>query len=73
MPNSAIQTDPDAIARTTLADVQSAAARYARLDKASLLLIGDRGKIEEGVRSLNVHRRLLENADGSPVSRAGDR
>ncbi len=73
LPNSAIQTDPDAIARTTLADVQSAAARYARLDKASLLLIGDRGKIEEGVRSLNIGPIILLNADGSPVSRAGDR
>jgi zinc protease len=72
LPNSAIQTDPDEIARTPLGDVQSAAARFARLDEASLLLIGDRGKIEDGIRSLNIGPIILLNADGSPVSHAGD-
>jgi zinc protease len=72
LPDSAIQTDADAIARTPLADVEAAAARFARLDQASLLLIGDRGKIEEGVRSLNIGPIILLNADGSPVAPAGD-
>jgi zinc protease len=68
LPQSAMQTDPEEIARTSLADVQAAAARFARLDKASLLLIGDRNRIEEGIRSLNIGPIILLNADGSPVS-----
>jgi zinc protease len=72
LPSSAIQTDSEEIARTPLADVQAAAARFARLDKASLLLIGDRSKIEEGLRSLNIGPIILLNSDGSPVARAGE-
>ncbi|MGC2297736.1 MAG: pitrilysin family protein, partial [Acidobacteriaceae bacterium] len=68
LPQSAMQTDPEEIAHTSLADVQAAAARFARLDKASLLLIGDRNRIEEGIRSLNIGPIILLNADGSPVS-----
>jgi zinc protease len=68
LPQSAIQADPDQVARTPLTDVRAAAATFARLDKASLLLIGDRNKIEEGVRSLNIGPIILLNADGSPIT-----
>jgi zinc protease len=68
LPQSAIQSDPDQVARTPLADVRAAAASFARLDKASLLLIGDRNKIEEGVRSLNIGPIILLNTDGSPIT-----
>jgi zinc protease len=68
LPSSAIQADPDEMARTPLADVQAAAAHFARLNKASLLLIGDRSKIEPQIRSLNIGPIILMNADGSPVA-----
>jgi zinc protease len=68
LPQSAIQSDPDQVARTPLTDVRAAAATFARLDKASLLLIGDRNKIEQGVRSLNIGPIILLNPDGSPVT-----
>jgi zinc protease len=68
LPKSAIQSDPDQVAHTPLSDVQAAAAEFARLDKASLLLIGDRNKIEQGVRSLNIGPIILLNPDGSPIT-----
>lgn len=67
LPPSALETDPQQMARTPLEDVRAAAARFAQLDKASLLLIGDRSKIEPGIRSLNIGPIILLNADGSPV------
>ncbi len=70
LPMTAIQTDPDRIARTPLADVQAATRRFARLEQASLLLIGDRDKIEEGVKSLGIGVIVLLNADGTPAKSA---
>ncbi len=70
LPMTAIQTDPDRIAQTPLADVQAAARRFARLGQASLLLVGDRGKIEEGVKSLGIGPIVLLNADGTPAASA---
>jgi hypothetical protein len=68
LPMTAIQTDPDRIAQTPLSDVQAAASRVARLAQASLLLIGDRGKIEEGVKSLGIGSIVLLNADGTQAT-----
>jgi predicted Zn-dependent peptidase len=70
LPMTAMQTDPDRIAQTPLSDVQAAASRFARLGQASLLLIGDRGKIEENVKSLRIGPIVLLNANGTPATPA---
>lgn len=70
MPPSTLQSDPDDIARTPLSNVQAAAARFARLDKASLLLVGDRSRIESGLKDLGLEPIILLHTDGSPVAAA---
>jgi hypothetical protein len=47
--------------------VQAAAKRYAVPADATLVLVGDRTRIESGVRSLNLGEVILVDAEGRPV------
>jgi zinc protease len=59
--------ETEGLARATLSDVQAAAKRYAVPASATLLLVGDRQKIEAGVRSLNLGEVIVVDAEGQPI------
>jgi zinc protease len=69
LPMSDLQADYDRTAKVTREQAQAAADKYAKPDKAILLLVGDRAKIEAGVRELNLGEIVLIDAEGKPVSR----
>ena len=48
--------------------VAAAAKKYIDPGKTVILIVGDRSKIEESVRSLNLGRIVLLTADGKPVT-----
>ena len=54
LPMTALQTESDAAVNATLSDVRAAATRFVDPGKAVLLLVGDRRKIEPGLRELHL-------------------
>jgi zinc protease len=62
-----MQTESDAAVNASLAEVRTAAAHFADPDKAVLLLVGDRGKIEPGLRELDLGPITLVDADGKVI------
>ncbi len=67
LPMTAMQTELDATVDASLAQVRAAAAHFANPDKAVLLLVGDRRKIEPGLRDLHLGPITLLDADGRPI------
>jgi zinc protease len=63
-PMDEIVREPEGLARATLSEVQAAAKRYAAPADATLVLIGDRPRIEAGVRSLNLGEVIVVDAEG---------
>ncbi len=55
----------DEISKTTRADVDAAARRYSTPKQSTILLIGDRSKIEPQVRALNLGEVVILDARGS--------
>jgi zinc protease len=51
----------------TLADISAAAERVVRPDNLVWVVVGDRAKIEAGVRELNLGELHIVDADGNPV------
>ena len=66
-PMAELQREPEELARATLAGVQAAGARYAVPRDATLLLVGDRSKIEAPVRALQLGDVIVLDAEGRPV------
>jgi zinc protease len=64
-----LQREPLELAKAALADVQAAARRYAVPAESTLLLIGDRSKIEDGVRALHAGDVVVVDAEGNPLPR----
>jgi len=60
--------EPAELRRATLPQVQAAAAKYAVPAEAGLLLVGDRAKIEPGIRSLKAGELLFLDVEGNPVA-----
>ena len=67
LPMTAMQTESDAAIAASLAQVRAAATRFADPQKAVLLLVGDRRKIEPGLRDLHLGPITLLNADGNVI------
>jgi zinc protease len=67
-PMDELQREPLELQKAALAGVQAAARRYAVPADSSLLLIGDRGKIEGGVRSLHAGDVIVVDAEGNPLA-----
>jgi zinc protease len=67
-PMDELRREPVELARATLVDVQAAARRYAVPADSSLLLIGDRSKIESRIRSLPAADVLVIDAEGNPLT-----
>jgi len=70
LPMSEMQREVDAAAKVTLEQARAAAKKYTRPDQSSLLIVGDRGKIEAGLRELNLGPVVILDAEGHEVGAA---
>jgi len=69
LPVSELDREPAEFQRCTLGAVNSTAQKYARPDGATLLLIGDWAKIQDGIRQLDLGPITALDEEGRPVSR----
>jgi zinc protease len=69
LPMTDLQKDYDETGKVTRAAAQSAAEKYAKPDKAFFVLIGDRAKIEPGLRELNVGEIVVMDPEGGPAGK----
>ncbi len=67
LPMTALQRDYDDAAKATVAEARAAAKKFAQSEKASVLLVGDRSKIEPGILELHPGKVVLLDAEGKPV------
>ena len=68
LPMTELQREFDATSALTLAQVDAAAKKYVVPAKSSVLLVGDRAKIEAKVKALNLGEIVLLDVEGKPVS-----
>ena len=68
LPLSELQTEYDDAAKATLAGALAAAKLHARPDRTSMILVGDRAKIEAKVRDLKVGEVVVVDLVGQPTS-----
>jgi len=61
---SALQEETTELERSTLAAVNTAARKYAVPNMTMTLLVGDRSKIEAGVRELKLGDIVILDAEG---------
>ncbi|HVR42986.1 MAG TPA: pitrilysin family protein [Thermoanaerobaculia bacterium] len=66
LPLSELQREADEPTRISLAQVGEATRRYVRPAEATLILVGDLAKIEEGVRSLELGEIVILDPEGNP-------
>jgi len=66
-PDDYVQTLKDRTEAQTLAQVRAAAQQVIHPDQLTWLFVGDRAKIEAGVRKLNLGPVTLLDADGKPL------
>jgi zinc protease len=66
-PLSELQAEPDRIAQVSLAATNAAAAKWANPKGAAIVVVGDRAKIEEKLRGLNVGEIVVLDVEGKPV------
>jgi zinc protease len=69
LPMSALQQETTELERATLASVNAAAKKYAVPAQTMMLLVGDRSKIEAGVKELKVGDVVILDAEGKPAGR----
>ena len=67
IPMTEMQREYDDASKATLAQAMAAAQKYAKTDQAGLLLVGDRAKIEAGVKDLKMGEIVVLDAEGKPV------
>jgi zinc protease len=71
LPTTELQREYDATTAATLDQALAAAKKYARPDTATLLLVGDRTKIEAGIRELQLGEIVVLDTEGRPASGGG--
>src|ERR1700739_1232723 len=71
LPVSALQGEVDGVQETSLAAVRTAVAQYVKPGAATLLIVGDRQRIESGLRQLNLGPIVLLDTDGTPSKADG--
>jgi zinc protease len=69
LPLSELQREAQEPTGITLAQVRAAAQKYVHPDDATLMLVGDLSKIEEGIRSLNLGEIVVLDVEGNVVDR----
>jgi predicted Zn-dependent peptidase len=52
-----------------LAAVKAAAAKWAKPSAATIVVVGDRSKVEDKLKALNAGEVVLLDVEGRPVSR----
>jgi len=70
LPMTELQRELDETSRATLEAVGIATKRYVDPSRAVLLLVGDRAKIEPGIRSLGVGEIVVLDVEGRPIREA---
>ncbi len=68
LPMTRLQQESEQLSKTPLAEVNQIAQKYAIPAQATLLLVGDRAKIEAGVRSLNLGELVILDAEGKSIT-----
>ena len=71
LPTGELQREFEATNGVTLEQVAAASKKHVQPDQASLLLVGDRSKIEAKVKALNLGEVVLLDVEGRPVAAAG--
>jgi zinc protease len=64
-----LQRESDETQKVTLEAARAAAKKYAMPERATVLLVGDRSKIEAGVREVKLGEIVVLDAEGKPVTR----
>jgi len=70
LPPTELQREYDATTTASLDQALGAAKKYVKPDAATLLLVGDRSKIEAGVRELQLGEIVVLDTEGKPVTGA---
>jgi zinc protease len=69
LPMSTLQAETTEIGKLQIGPVNQIAAKYAAPAGTSILLVGDRTKIEAGIRELNLGEIVILDVEGKPVAR----
>jgi zinc protease len=67
LPTTELQAEADRLALTTLDAARAAAAKYARPERSAMVVVGDRAKIEAGLRKLGLGEVVVLDVEGRPV------
>ena len=67
LPMIELQREPESLLGASLAAVNAAGAKYAAPAGATLLLVGDRSKIEAGLRELNAGEIVVLDVEGRSI------
>jgi len=70
LPMQELQREVDETQKVTLEAARAAAAKYAKPELVGTLLVGDRAKIEAGIRETNLGEIVLLDAEGKPAGAA---
>jgi zinc protease len=68
LPMTELQREYDATNAVTMDQVQAATKKYVRPDSSSMLLVGDRSKVESAVRDLKLGEVVLLDINGKPAA-----
>ena len=71
LPSTELQRGYDATNAVTIEQIAAASKKYVQPAQASLLLVGDRSKIEAKVKALNLGEIVVLDTEGKPVAAAG--
>jgi zinc protease len=67
LPMTELQREYDATSKVTLAQVHAASKKYVLPGSSSMLLIGDRAKIEPGLKALKLGEIVILDVEGKPM------
>jgi zinc protease len=67
IPMSEMEGWPQTIMKTSLESVNAFVRKYARPERQMLLMVGDRDKIEPGIRALDLGEIVVLDRRGMPV------
>ena len=71
LPTAELQREYDATNAVTIEQIGAASKKYVQPGQASLLLVGDRSKIEAKVKALNLGEIVVLDTEGKPATSAG--
>ena len=69
LPMTELQREPSELERATLSAVNSVAQKYSAPGGVTLLLVGDRAKIEAGIRELNLGEIVILDTEGKVITK----